>query len=220
MSMEQMKGTMPRSAKRRRRKRRCAIRLLTPIVLMIALIVLGLYYVEKYHEHMEYVRYPLRHEELLITWSEEFELEPWHVAAVVCCESGFWEQSVSKVGARGLMQIMPETGEWLAGKFGEESQYRVDVLFDPETNLKYGCWYLGWLMRRYEGDRILVTIAYHAGHGKVDSWLKKPEISPDGKTIPVENIPYDATRSYVRRVLRACEKYQKLYDFDGAGETA
>ena len=211
---------MMRARKRPVRRRRCAIRLLTPVILAIILIALGFWYVTEYHKHMEYARYPLRHEELLVSAAEQFGLEPWHVAAVVRCESGFYEKSVSSVGAMGLMQIMPETGEWLAGKFNEESRFYDELLFDPGVNLKYGCWYLGWLMERYEGDRVLVTAAFHAGQGKVDSWLKKTEISPDGKTIPIENIPYKETRQYVGRVLVACEKYQELYDFDKAEESA
>lgn len=220
MTMERKKSSMKRSKKRHARKRRSRISLVTPVILAVILIVVGLYYVNKYHQHMEYVRYPLRHREILIETAREHDLEPWHVAAVVCCESSFWENAVSSVGARGLMQIMPETGEWLAGKFDEEDSYTPDALFDPETNLKYGCWYLSWLMDRYDGDRTVVTAAFHAGQGKIDSWLEDPAISPDGVTLPVENIPFKETRAYVKRILVAFEKYQELYDFEEADKAA
>lgn len=116
------------------------------------------------------------------------------------------------------MQIMPSTGEWLAGKFDEEDVYTDDSLYVPETNLKYGCWYLNWLMQRYGGDRTLVTAAYHAGHGTVDGWLNDPAVSLDGKTL--NTIPYSSTNTYVERVLRACEKYQELYDFSQGPDAA
>jgi len=134
----------------------------------------------------------------------------------VRCESSFRSDAVSYAGAMGLMQIMPDTGEWLAGKFDEKQGYTSDVLYQPETNLKYGCWYLNWLMKRYEHDRTLATAAYHAGHGTVDRWLADPSVSSDGKTL--SHIPYDSTRTYVARILKACQKYQELYDFTASAD--
>ncbi len=180
------------------------------ILLVASLLTLGVYYAGQYLEDQEYIRYPLRYEKLIVKYAERYDLEPWHIAAVVLCESRFRESATSEVGARGLMQIMPETGKWLAEKFGDK--YKDSILYDPDTNLKYGCWYLSWLMEHYEGDIRLVTTAYHAGNGTVDRWLANPEVSPDGKTIPV--IPYESTRIYVERVLKAYEKYPKLYDFE------
>ncbi len=201
-----------KSLKRRRRRRRRAAKWLTALLLVILLTAIGIYYTGQYLRDQEYLRYPLRHEELIVLNADEFSLEPWHVAAVVRCESSFREGATSEAGARGLMQIMPDTGKWISGKFDEKSIYNDDMLYQPETNLKYGCWYLRWLMERYSQDRTLATAAYHAGHGTVDKWLANPEISPDGKTLA--NIPYASTRTYVERVLTACEKYQELYDFE------
>ena len=144
----------------------------------------------------------------------EYGLEPWHVAAVVRCESSFDANATSSVGARGLMQIMPDTGEWIAGKFKEADGFDPDSLYDPETNLKYGCWYLNWLMGRYDRDLTLVTSAYHAGHGTVDKWLTDSAVSPDGRTLLRDAIPYASTKAYVSRVLTAYEKYEELYDYE------
>ena len=210
---------MKRSSDRRRyarRKKLCRRLLLCTLTPLLVLI--GVYFLSQYRLHMDYAKYPLKHKELIVSTAGEFGLEPWHVAAVVRCESGFWEGAVSSVGARGLMQIMPETGEWLAGKFDEEDSFDEDDLFDPATNLKYGCWYLSWLMDRFDGDVTVVTAAFHAGQGKVDSWLEKPEYSPDGKTLSY--IPFESTAKYVKNVLKACEKYQKLYDFTEGAEAA
>lgn len=213
MNMNEAPASMKRSKKRSLRRQNRLPGLLIVLLLTAVLIAAGVYYAGKYREHMNYVQYPLRYEELIVSNASEFGLEPWHVAAVVRCESSFRETATSEAGARGLMQIMPDTGEWLAGKFDEESVYTADLLYEPEVNLKYGCWYLGWLMNRYGGDRTLVTAAYHAGHGTVDKWLADPAVSPDGKTLSV--IPYSSTGTYVERVLKACEKYQELYDFSG-----
>lgn len=185
-------------------------------VLAAVLIAVGVYYIVKHQRAMEYAKYPLRHRELIEENAERFGLEPWHVAAVVRCESSFRETATSSVGAMGLMQIMPETGLWLAGKFDEEEIFTEEMLYQPEVNLKYGCWFLQWLMGRYEGDRTLATAAFHAGHRTVDEWLEDPSVSPDGKTL--KNIPYSSTDTYVGRVLTACEKYRELYDFSDSRE--
>lgn len=139
--------------------------------------------------------------------AEENGLNPAYVAAVVMAESSYRTDAVSSANAQGLMQLLPSTAEWVAGKFDET--YEDGVLFDPQTNLRYGCWYLGWLMRRYDGDMRCASSAYHAGQGTVDEWLKNPEYSADGKTLDV--IPFDSTRIYVERVLKYYEKYEEIY---------
>ena len=134
-------------------------------------------------------------------------LEPAYVAAVILAESSYNPQAVSSVNAQGLMQIMPETGEWIAGKFDET--YVEGCLFDPETNIRYGCWYLGYLLRRYDGDKTCSTAAYHSGQGTVDGWLKNPEYSSDGRTLNIIGGP--RANTYVGRVLEYYEKYTQLY---------
>ena len=75
-------------------------------------------------------------------------------------------------------------------------------------------------MNRYNQDMVLTTAAFHSGPGRVDKWLKDPEISPDGTALPIGNIPSDETRWYVNRVLTMCDKYRTLYNFDEAGRDA
>lgn len=217
MNMKETGYERRRTGRRRFAVRRKGGRAAAAAVLIAALLAAGVYFVGHYISRMEYARYPLRYEQQIIACAQEFELDPWHIAAVVCCESGFRPEAVSGVGARGLMQIMPDTGLWLAGKFDEEDSYTDELLFTPETNLKYGCWYLSWLLNRYGGDLTLTTAAYHAGHGTVDKWLADPGVSADGQTLG--HIPYDSTDVYVKRVLAACEKYRELYSF-GADENA
>lgn len=209
---------MRRSKKRSFRRKNPARRVLTALFLTAVLIAAGVYYIGVHQKNLAYAQYPLRYEALIVENAERFGLEPRHVAAVIRCESSFRKDVVSSVGAIGLMQIMPDTGQWLAGKFDEEESFTAELLYEPEVNIKYGCWFIGWLMDRYEGDRTLATAAFHAGHRTVDSWLEDPEISPDGKTL--EHIPYSSTRTYVQRVLDACEAYGELYDFAVSDEDA
>ena len=149
----------------------------------------------------------MEYTELIRANAQEFNLEPAYVAAVVLAESSYNPNAVSSVNAQGLMQIMPKTAEWIAGKFDET--YVEGCLFDPATNLRYGCWYLGFLMDRYDGDKKCSSSAYHSGQGTVDGWLKDPAYSADGKNLDV--IPGSNADTYVNRVLEYYEKYDELY---------
>lgn len=142
--------------------------------------------------------------------AEEFNLNPAYVAAIVLNESSFKPQAVSGKGARGLMQIMEDTGTWIARSL-KVSGYSQEMLFDPAVNLRFGCWYLDYLSREFNGDPVLVTSAYHAGQGNVRSWLGQKKVSDDGRTIAVDRIPTDDTKTYVRRVTRDYGIYQALY---------
>ena len=149
----------------------------------------------------------VEYEDLIRTYAAENNIPPAYVASVILAESSYRPEVVSYADARGLMQILPSTAKWIAGKFDEE--YVEGCLFDPETNIKYGCWYLGFLMNRYDGDMECSSSAYHAGQGTVDKWLKDPAISADGKTL--DNIPSEATGTYVSRILKYYEKYEEIY---------
>ena len=95
----------------------------------------------------------------------------------------------------------------MAGKCDEV--YQEGSLFEPNTNIQYGCWYLGYLIRRFRGNLTCAIAAYHAGQGTVDGWLANPEYTADGETL--QTIPSDATDTYVKRVLKYYEKYKELY---------
>lgn len=156
---------------------------------------------------MEKRTYRMVYPTLIGQYAEEFQLDPYLVAAVIHTESGNRPDAVSSSGAVGLMQVMPETGEWIAGKLGVHD-FTTQQLYDPKTNIRFGCWYLAFLKERFEGDRPLMLAAYNAGHGNVAKWLEDPEISQDGQLV---NIPFGETERYVEKVQRAYEKYQTLY---------
>lgn len=153
-------------------------------------------------------RYPVEYVNEIQLRAAENAVPAPYIASIIMTESSYNPQAVSSVGARGLMQIMPDTGEWIAGKF--DDTFDADMLFMPEYSIKYGAWYLGFLMDRYSGDMRCATAAYHAGQGTVDKWLKDPECSQDGLTLSY--IPSDATRTYVDRVMKYYEYYAKAYE--------
>jgi soluble lytic murein transglycosylase len=140
-------------------------------------------------------------------------VHPSLVYAIMREESGYRPRVISPVGARGLLQIMRETGARLAARIGRSS-FDADDLFDPRTNIELGSSYLGELGHLFP-KRLSASIAsYNAGPHIVRDW-GPGEGSPDDEW--VESIPYDETQSYVKRVLRSVEAYRSIY---GGSSTA
>lgn len=202
-------------ARRRRRRNGPSPLRLAAIALCVALIVgacLGVGWYRQQREIHEFDLYPVRYTAEVEAAASEFDLEPAYLYAVILAESSFHPDAVSSVGALGLMQVMPDTGEWIAGKLDLSESYSVDMLTDPALNVRFGSWYLRFLLDRYNGDKRCASAAYHAGQGTVDAWLADPSLSPDGQTLSA--IAYDSTDQYVNKVLKNYEKYLALLSQD------
>ena len=122
-------------------------------------------------------------------------------------ESGYRPKVVSPVGARGLLQIMRQTGADLAQRQGRKS-FDPEELFDPRTNIGLGSFYLSELTRRFPTKLSASIASYNAGPHVVVDWIEDDQRSDDEW---VESIPYSQTRSYVKRVLRSVQAYRLLY---------
>lgn len=194
-----------RAARRRRQRRRTMLAVLASA--LVVLIALGAWALIHRGGAPLFDRYPMRYEAEIRQAAEEFSLDPAYVASVALAESSFDAEAVSSVGAIGLMQIMPSTGEWIAGKLDEA--FDAQRLYEPSVNLRYGCWYLRFLLDRYDGDMRTASTAYHQGQGRVDEWLQDPEYSEDGKTLSV--ISSNVTDTYVNRIMENYAHYQELY---------
>ena len=144
-------------------------------------------------------RYPLEYEQVIRSHAAERDLDPAFVAAVVYAESRFDPNARSYAGAVGLMQILPETAEFIARKTGGTEFIEAD-LRDPDINVRYGTWLLRYLRDSYDGDVELALAAYHAGPASVDRWLA------DGS-----GIAFPETRAYVDEVMRVRDVYAKAY---------
>ena len=158
--------------------------------------------------------YPLEYRDLIESISAEYNLQPAFVTAIIRNESSFQPRAESNVGARGLMQLMPDTAEWIAGKM-KLSGYAFDRMYDPESNIRFGCWYLRYLSNLFHGDPICVSCAYHAGQGKVTLWLSDSSVSIDGVTLDLDRMTDGPTKTYAGRVTKAYGIYQTLY-YNGA----
>jgi len=152
--------------------------------------------------------YPIHYSDLIEKYAVEYEIDPYLVASIMKNESKFNPNAVSRKDAKGLMQIAPVTGEWAAEKLNIEN-YSEDMLFDPELNIKMGVWYLNVLKYEFSNNMELMIAGYNAGNGNVKKWLNNPEYSKDGETL--DEIPFNETKIYQRKVLRDYEIYKKLY---------
>jgi soluble lytic murein transglycosylase len=124
---------------------------------------------------------------------------PW-AYGIARSESLFMRDIRSSAGAIGLMQLMPATGRTVANEINLP-YFGLDTLTNPQSNIRLGTMYLGEMARRYGGNRVLATAAYNAGPHRVDRWI--PEQGSIDARIWIENIPFNETRNYVRRVLVA-----------------
>ena len=146
---------------------------------------------------------PLRHEDIIRQQAADKDLDASLIAGVIYAESRFTDQT-SHAGARGLMQITPETAEGIAQRTGGVAFQQSD-LADPQVNVSYGSWYLRHLLDRYGGNEALALAAYNAGQGNVDAWIAE---NPDMR---VAEIPFPETRAYVENVLDVRKDYRESY---------
>ena len=162
-------------------------------VLAIALLVRGV---------LIYKVYPLEYEDYIVEYSEEYDLDPYLVCAMIKAESSFNPEAVSGDNAMGLMQLMHDTAQDIANRVGIED-FSDDMLFDPETNIRLGCAYMQYLSGLFDGNMDYVIAAYNWGLGNVREWVKT-----DPK---LENIPAAETEKYLKKVKAFYEIYQSLY---------
>ena len=172
----------------------------------IAAAVLVVFAVQRLHPDVDHMLYPRKYGSIVKKEAKEYDLPQSLVYAVIKAESDFDPEAESPVGALGLMQMMPETFDWMQTHIGGE--YDASALLDPEIRIKYGCALLRVLLNEYDNLATAVC-AYNAGMGNVTSWLSDPAYSEDGVTL--KEIPFEETRLYVQKVLQYKETYEKLY---------
>lgn len=159
------------------------------------------------YEYFMKSMYPIRYSDYVAKASYEYDVDPGLIYGIIKTESGFNEAAESRVGAVGLMQIMPDTFKWLQTHI-DDDYIDMDNLSDPETNIMYGTYFMSYLLNKYASEKEAIC-AYNAGMGNVDKWLKDTNYSTDGKTLYY--IPYTESREYVQRVLANRNMYNKLY---------
>ena len=152
--------------------------------------------------------YPLKYNGFIVKYSTEYSLDPYFVASLIKAESNFNNNAKSQKDAYGLMQITEKTGRWAAEEM-KISNFNSDLLYDPEFNIKMGCWYLNNLKKEFNSNMDVVLAAYNGGRGNVQKWLSNKAHSSDG--LNLDYIPFKETDKYVKRVNTNYKIYRFLY---------
>ena len=178
------------------------------MITLIALVAIGLGFLADFViTCFEKASYPREYVEYVTVYAEAYGVPEELVYAVIRTESDFDSGAVSQAGAVGLMQLMPSTFRWLTDDMLFE-HLEDGMLYDPETNIRYGTYCLSYLYDRY-GRWDLAIAAYNGGLGNVDEWLADDRYA-DGEG-GLSRIPFKETRQFVTRVTDAWEMYEKLY---------
>ena len=204
----QTRTTSRRRPRRRSRaklqRRRIGLLLLAVVVGALALLSMKPWADKAVQE----LRLPLRHDDIIRQQADDKNLDPSLIAGMIYVESRFRDQT-SHAGAKGLMQLMPATADYIAHKSGG-TEFEQGDLADPQINIAYGSWYLRYLLERYHGNVPLALAAYNAGEGKVDEWWR--QAADRGQSFNVaDHIPFPETRAYVGKVLSARRAYRREY---------
>src|SRR3954454_15400652 len=195
------------AARRRGRTRRRARPLLwatlLALVAVLAVVVFG-----PLNDTIRELTLPLRHDDIIRQQSSDKHVDAALIAAVIYQESKFRDQT-SRAGARGLMQITPETARFIAKKSGGTAFTQGD-LATPQINIAYGTFYLRYLLDHYDRNEELAIAAYNAGLTNVDGWVSRA--GGPGAFDSVRDIPFPETRAYVRGVQKHRGMYRRRFD--------
>ncbi|HAA89685.1 MAG: Lytic transglycosylase [Thermoanaerobacterales bacterium 50_218] len=183
------------------------VRLRCFLLVALFLVILSIYLAQAKWFWKIFYPWPYRQE--ITVAAEGFQLDPYLVAAIVRVESGFNPCARSRVGALGLMQVMPETASWVAKEMGL-SEFHPSLLYNSQLNLQIGCWYLAHLLEEFDGNLVVALAAYNAGRGNVHKWLLSDQW--EGTAADLHKIPFRETQFFVRSVLRNHKIYRYLYE--------
>lgn len=152
-------------------------------------------------------RHTVLYRDYIEKYAAENDVHPAFIAAIILRESSYEPDAISSVGARGLMQVMNNTYEFINRKLNDGATF--DDMFDPETNIRYGCWYIGYLSKIFNGDPVKIACAYHAGPNNVKLWAMN--YAKDGVNLTIDEIPMEDTQYYAGKVMNAYAIYFQHY---------
>jgi soluble lytic murein transglycosylase len=156
--------------------------------------------------------YPIEYQSLIQTSARTAHVDPLLVASVIRVESKFRSEDVSHAGAVGLMQLMPDTARWIAARTGHAAARDDAALAQPQVNIQLGCWYLRYLIDRFDGNVVAAVAAYNAGPQRVQDWLQ--DGTWNGTLGTIYQIPVGETRHFVDRVFYNYDLYKRIYGED------
>ena len=184
------------------------IKAIAAMAIIIAVLISGAFLLKKANSVYTENSYPLKYEKEIDAASKKYGVDKALIYGVIKTESNFVPDARSSAGALGLMQLMPDTFEWLQTYYKDENDYTFEDLADPAINIDYGAELLSILSKRYENEESMLC-AYNGGLGNVDKWLDNKDYSDDGKTLKV--VPFPETDNYRKLVEQNKSIYEQLY---------
>lgn len=194
---------MPKAQKRKRS-------ILAPILaLLLVLALAGTLLFSTFRDKIEHWQYPQRFTEYVEYYAGKYGIDPMILYAFIRTESNFDPNADSDAGARGLMQITEVTFDWIKMKIAPKESLTFDDLYDPETNIRFGSYFVSYCLDRYSGHLATAAAAYHSGVGTVDGLLGQEAYSTDGVTL--DHYPYPQMRLYVKKITESYQHYSEIY---------
>lgn len=181
----------------------------TAILVLLLLALAATLLFTCFRERIDHWEYPMKYQEYVTYYADKYSIDPLMLYSFIRTESNFNPKAESDAGARGLMQITEVTFDWIKSKIAPTEDLTFDSLYDPETNIRFGCYFVSYCLLRYQDDLATAAAAYHSGWGTVDELLAQPEYSADGKTL--DHYPYPQMRQYVKKITESYQRYQEIY---------
>ena len=178
-----------------------------PALLVLALA--GTLLFSAFRDKIEHWEYPQRFTEYVEYYAGKYGIDPMILYAFIRTESNFDPNADSDAGARGLMQITEVTFDWIKMKIAPKESLTFDDLYDPETNIRFGSYFVSYCLDRYSGHLATAAAAYHSGVGTVDGLLGQEAYSTDGVTL--DHYPYPQMRLYVKKITESYQHYSEIY---------
>lgn len=157
---------------------------------------------------MIFILFPKKYKDEIDTYATKYNLDKYLVASVINIESRYDKNSISNAGAVGLMQLLPTTAEDVSNRIGYEYDY--DKLFDANTNIELGCFYLSYLLNMFDGNIINSLCAYNWGLSNVKDWIERGNVDESNTII---NIPVKETQNYIKKYKLNKFIYDNIYNY-------
>lgn len=179
------------------------------VLVLLALAVAGTVLLSAFRDKIEQWEYPLHYQEYVEYYAGKYGIDPMILYAFIRTESNFDPNVDSNADARGLMQITEVTFDWIKTKIAPTEDLTFDDLYDPETNIRFGTYFVCYCLKKYDNHLATAAAAYHNGLGAVDALLTETQYSTDGVTL--EHYPYPQMRQYVKKITESYQRYSEIY---------
>lgn len=180
------------------------------VLVLLALAVAGTALLSAFRDKIEQWEYPLHYQEYVEYYAGKYGIDPMILYAFIRTESNFDPNVDSNADARGLMQITEVTFDWIKTKIAPTEDLTFGDLYDPETNIRFGTYFVCYCLKKYDNHLATAAAAYHNGLGAVDALLTETQYSTDGVTL--EHYPYPQMRQYVKKITESYQRYSEIYN--------